>query len=223
MRPLLLLVLIFILPGMTGCSVFWLEDSWQQRVRDVEKKVDELEEDQARQDADMLALKSEMQARDSLVVNVDAGTHTQPEKPGPKPTYTKPKPKPNTKTPSGKARYEQALALVMAGKSAQGRKELTAFLADYPSSSLAPNALYWIGESYYDEKNYAQAILAFKEVRRKYPKSAKAPDAMLKTGYSYEKLGDTSNARFYLQALLNEYPAGKPAGLARKKLTALGG
>ncbi|MCZ7625866.1 MAG: hypothetical protein M5R38_08515 [Candidatus Methylomirabilis sp.] len=28
----------------------------------------------------------------------------------------------------------------------------------YPNSSLAPNARYWLGESYYSQKAYDQAI-----------------------------------------------------------------
>ena len=65
---------------------------------------------------------------------------------------------------------------------AEGRKILQQFLEDDPQSGLVPNALYWIGESYYQEKNYAQAILTFKDVTRRFPKHHKAAASLLKIG-----------------------------------------
>ncbi|MGX7947864.1 tol-pal system protein YbgF [Oleidesulfovibrio alaskensis] len=119
------------------------------------------------------------------------------------------------------ARYQAGVKAVMNEDVKTGRSILEAFLADFPKSGLAPNASYWLGETYYHEKRYAEAILTFKEVVRNYPKHEKAAAAMLKTGYAYEMLGDKSNARFYLQTLVDEYSASEPAALARKRLKSL--
>jgi tol-pal system protein YbgF len=119
--------------------------------------------------------------------------------------------------------YNRGMSLVRAERYVDGREVLNEFLAKSPNDSLTPNALYWLGESYYGEKRFAQAILTFKEVIQKYPKHHKAAASLLKIGFSYEKLGDNANARFYLQALLDEYPASDPARLARKRLRALDG
>ena len=98
---------------------------------------------------------------------------------------------------------------------------MTAFLENYPSSAYAPNALYWIGESHYSQAQWDQAILSFKDVVARFPKHAKAADALLKLGMCYEKLKDKDNARFHYEALLEDFPASRAAGLAKPKLSAL--
>ncbi|MDY7001157.1 MAG: tol-pal system protein YbgF [Thermodesulfobacteriota bacterium] len=121
----------------------------------------------------------------------------------------------------GRGVYDPALKLVLAGEVRKGRVALAEFMEKYPKSSLMPNAAYWTGETYYAEKRYAQAILTFKQVHQKFPKHTKAAAALLKIGYAYDRLGDKNNARFYLDALVQDYPKSEPAALARKKLKAL--
>lgn len=118
--------------------------------------------------------------------------------------------------------YTEGMTLVRADRAEEGRKILTDFLAAEPGSVLVPNALYWIGESHYLEKNYAQAILSFKDVTRRYPKHHKAAAALLKIGMSYAMLGEKDNASLYLRALLQDHPKSEPAPEARRKLAELG-
>lgn len=122
---------------------------------------------------------------------------------------------------SDKSVYESALALYDAGKPAESRKAMAAFLESHPSSVYAPNALYWIGESHYSQSQWDQAILSFKDVAARFPKHAKAADALLKLGMCYEKLKDKDNARFHYEALLEDFPGSRAAALAKPKLAAL--
>jgi tol-pal system protein YbgF len=119
--------------------------------------------------------------------------------------------------------YDSALALIRGGKPEQGRKRMRDYLDRYPGGSLAPNAMYWIGESHYDQERYDRAILTFKEVYDSYPRHHKAAAALLKTAYSYAAMGDEENAAFYLRVLLEDYPDSAPASLAEKKLERLAG
>ena len=114
--------------------------------------------------------------------------------------------------------YEAALKVVLAGKTLEGREKMTAFLQRYPGSKLEPNALYWIGETWYSDKSYDKAILVFKDVTTKFPKHDKASAALFKLGACYEQLKDKGNAQFYWQALLEDFPTSEAAGLARKRL-----
>ncbi len=116
--------------------------------------------------------------------------------------------------------YEAALKVVLSGKTLEGREKMTAFLQRYPGSKLEPNALYWIGETWYSDKSYDKAILAFKDVTTKFPKHDKASAALFKLGACYEQLKDKGNAQFYWQALLEDFPKSEAAGLARKRLAA---
>jgi tol-pal system protein YbgF len=141
----------------------------------------------------------------------------QEEKPSPK---KKPKPEPKP-APAGQAQYKKALSLLQNGKPDQARSAFNGFMEDHPDSSLVPNAMYWLGETYYSQKDYAQAILSFKDVPRRFPDHPKAAAAVLKTAMSYQKLGDKNNAVFYYRALLDDYPDSRPAELARSKLAEL--
>lgn len=118
--------------------------------------------------------------------------------------------------------YRKGLSLVRGDDPAKGRAVLESFVQSRPQDDLVPNALYWIGESYYNEERFDRAILAFKEVYRRFPDHPKAAAALLKTAYSYQKLGDEKNARFYLTVLLEDFPDAEPAALARKKMSELG-
>lgn len=121
------------------------------------------------------------------------------------------------------AAYERGLNLVLAEKPVEGREALQDFLKRYPSDALTPNAHYWIGETWYAQKDFTQAILTFKDVTQKYPKHDKAAAALYKIGLSYEAVGDKANAVFYLKALLDEYPRSEQAAPAKLKLKSLQG
>jgi len=120
--------------------------------------------------------------------------------------------------PGEKAAYDAALALYKSGKFGHAKDAFQAFQQSFPGSALAPNALYWEGESLYAIELYDQAILVFKAVVNRFPKHDKAASALLKTGYAYERLKDLDNARFFLQILLDDFPKSAPAALARKRM-----
>jgi tol-pal system protein YbgF len=92
----------------------------------------------------------------------------------------------------------------------------------YPTTDLADNALYWIGECYYSKKAYKEAIDSFTQLLNTYKTSDKAAAALLKKGLAYVELGDRSQAVINLQYVLYEHPGSKEAELARNKLASLG-
>ncbi|WP_419778938.1 tetratricopeptide repeat protein [Maridesulfovibrio sp.] len=119
--------------------------------------------------------------------------------------------------------YKEGVRLVMDDQPMKARMLLEKYLAANANAKLAPNALYWIGETYYSEKSFAQSILKFKEVSRRFPKASKVPAAMLKIGLAYDKLGDRENAVFYLRTLIEDYPKSDPAKIGRERLRAIEG
>jgi TolA-binding protein len=63
------------------------------------------------------------------------------------------------------ALYERGLELIQTkGDFAGGRQWLQEFLQRYPKHDLSVNAMYWIGEAWYGEKKYENAILQFQDV-----------------------------------------------------------
>lgn len=104
-----------------------------------------------------------------------------------------------------------------------GRYELAVsgfqrFLRDFPSTSLAPNAHYWIGESYFSQKDYGHAMQAFQRVVNEFPRSEKVPPALFKLGLTAMEMGDSPGARKYLKRVIEEFSTSDEAKLAKNKL-----
>src|SRR5574337_205996 len=89
----------------------------------------------------------------------------------------------------------------------------------YPTSSLAPNARYWLGEPYYSQKHYDQAIREFALLIKQHPDNPKIASAMLKQGLAYLELGDKSRARTVFDSLLKRFPKSQEARRAKERLS----
>lgn len=116
---------------------------------------------------------------------------------------------------SSKQLYDNAYRLYQKHQYAESEMAFNAFLEQYPQDVLAPNALYWKGETLYARALYPQAIFAFKDVQTRYPKHPKTADSLLKTAMSYARLGDTENASLHYLVLLEDWPQSSAAQKAR--------
>jgi tol-pal system protein YbgF len=116
--------------------------------------------------------------------------------------------------------YQQGLDAMKAGETAKARELFTKFLDQNPKHKLAANAHYWLGETYYSEKNYEQAILEFQEVIKNFPEKEKVPAAMLKQGMAFKEMGDSKSSTYIFKKLTEEYPKSEEAKAAREKLRA---
>ena len=95
------------------------------------------------------------------------------------------------------------------------------FLHDYPSASLAGNALYWLGESYYRQQDHVRARKAFERMVTEYPGHKKVPGALFRIGLAAAETGDRAGAREYLKRVIEEYSTSNEATLAKNKLAEL--
>ncbi len=95
------------------------------------------------------------------------------------------------------------------------------FLHDFPSTSLAPNAQYWLGESHYSLKDQARAMQAFEKVVTDHPQSEKVAAALYKLGLASADTGNASKAREYLKRVLQDFKDSNEAKLAKGKLAEL--
>lgn len=123
--------------------------------------------------------------------------------------------------PTPEVLYQKALETYRGGNMTKAREEFAAFLEKHPKHELAANASYWLGESYYGEKRYDQAVLAFQEVIKNFPTKEKAPAALLKQGMAFKELGDAKSARFVYRKLIDEYPKAEETAKAKEKLKEL--
>jgi tol-pal system protein YbgF len=120
-----------------------------------------------------------------------------------------------------RARYDRLLAMFRDGDLEGARQGFTGFLSEYPNSSLAPNARFWLGESYYGRKDFQRAIDAYDRVENDYPGSEKVPAALLKKGYAYLAMKDMKRASSAFKQVVSLYPRSVEAGRASDKLEQL--
>lgn len=123
--------------------------------------------------------------------------------------------------PPDRVRYERVLGLFRDGDLEGARQGFTGFLDDYPNSNLAPNARFWLGESYFGKKEFQRAIDAYDKVEIDYPGSEKVPAAILKKGYAYLALKDKKRASSAFKQVVTLYPKTVEAGKASDKLAQL--
>lgn len=117
--------------------------------------------------------------------------------------------------------HTQAAALIQAKKLGEARQKFQEFLRRFPTSPLADDAQYGIGETYYQEKRYDKAILEFDKVVINYAKGDKVPSALLKQGFAFLALGDKESAKQLLTQLVTEFPNSEEAKTARSRLSNL--
>ncbi len=114
--------------------------------------------------------------------------------------------------------YMEAYKAYKENRPGEARKNFQALLREYPKSEYSDNARFWIGESYYTEKNYEEAILAYEELFKKNPGSNKKPGAMLKQGLAFYELKDKETGKLILEQLIEKFPDSEQAKTAKKKL-----
>ena len=113
-----------------------------------------------------------------------------------------------TALPAGSPRdqYDFSYKFLLQRDFESAETALTAFVAANPEDSLAGNAQYWLGETFYVRGDYSTAARTFAEGFQRYPDSAKAPDNLLKLGMSLAQLEQNSDACITLKKLRVEYP-----------------
>jgi tol-pal system protein YbgF len=92
------------------------------------------------------------------------------------------------------------------------------YLELHGKSALAANAQYWIGECEYRLGRYTDALKSFSNVGSINPLSSKVAASAFKIGQTYWMLGDYYRARMTYDEVLDHYPGGAEAHLARKAI-----
>lgn len=104
--------------------------------------------------------------------------------------------------------------------SLQGFQTFMRYYGDH--SDKAPEAQFYIGESYYGLKRYNEAIKTFDELYSKYPTSSVSASALYKAGLAFMDLNNRPEAITRLRTLVENFPTSNEANLARDRLKLLG-
>lgn len=120
-----------------------------------------------------------------------------------------------------RASYEAAFDTLKSGQYDESARAFNQFLQRYPSGAYAPNARYWLGESYYVTQNYELALEQFQTLYRSHPTHDKAPGALLKVGLSQYGLKRMDDARATLGEVAQKYPGSDAARTAEDRMRAI--
>jgi tol-pal system protein YbgF len=119
------------------------------------------------------------------------------------------------------ASYDAAFTALKASDYPKAIAGFRNFVATYPTSPLASNAQYWLGEAHYVSREYQNAITAFQRVTTDWPESRKAPDALVKIGFTQAALNRNGDARITLEDVVRRYPGTEAAQLAAERIKRL--
>jgi tol-pal system protein YbgF len=114
--------------------------------------------------------------------------------------------------------YDNAFTLVRRGEYKQAREGFRNFIVDCETHSDVENAYYWIGECYYSEEEYTQAITEYEHLVNTYPDSPNIGRALYKLARCKQELGKKNEARELFERLVRDHAGTLEAEQAAQRL-----
>ncbi len=96
------------------------------------------------------------------------------------------------------------------------------FVQKFPEAPDAAKAQFYIGQSYFDQRRYKEAIAAYAKVINDYKSSEWVGQAYFSQGGAHEALKQTGAARAAYQNVIKLAPSSTEALMAQQRLKALG-
>jgi tol-pal system protein YbgF len=127
---------------------------------------------------------------------------------------------PNAGVSPGKL-YDMAWADYAGGQYDLAIQGFTDFIKTFPKLEQAGAAQFYIGETYYVQGKYRDAVSAYDRVISDYQNSAKVPDAYFKRGLAFNALGQTDRARESWEFAAKNFPNTDGGRLSQQRLDQL--
>jgi len=198
------------------------------RIEEQDRRVDDLVKNLQAMDGQLAGLQQTVPHVQSTQENSAARTPAEPAAPAqresaaaPQAIHVQPASVPVHRDTQAREAYDHSITTFKQGNLDTALHGFSQFLTEYPTSDLAANAQYWLGECLYGKKDYARAVEAFDRVKIAYPNSEKVPAALLKKGFAYLALKDRNRASSVWRQVVDGYPNSPEAGKALEKLAQL--
>lgn len=120
--------------------------------------------------------------------------------------------------PDERVAYDAAFSALRAGEYQQSAELFQQFLQAHPDGALAPNAHYWLGESFYVLEEYERAEREFETLIERFPEDSRAPRALLKVGLSQYAREEMDAAEQTLSGVVERFPGSDAAVTADDRL-----
>ncbi len=121
-----------------------------------------------------------------------------------------------------KALFRQGRKLIKQGETIPGRRLMLNFLKRFPKDSMADDAQVWIGNSYFDEKNYHQAAMTYQKVLDEYKNGDMQDRALFMLAKCFLGLGMKRDAKLFFEDLIFRFPGSDYAAKAKAEIEKLG-
>ena len=118
---------------------------------------------------------------------------------------------------NNRPQFDAAMNLLAKAQYDEARAAFRNFADTNPADALTPQAVYWVGDIAYVQKDYPNAARAFAEEIKKYGNSPRAPDSMLKLGQSLIAMNQKQEGCTALEALPAKYPQASPTVVGQAK------
>ena len=117
--------------------------------------------------------------------------------------------------------YQLGYDQLRRGSTSAARAGFEDLLRQYPTSDLAPDAMFYVAETYAAERNEPAADSTYMQVVARWPRSPRAATALYKHATILQRAGRNSEARQAYERVVREYPRSDEAELARESLRTL--
>ncbi|HVZ40205.1 MAG TPA: tetratricopeptide repeat protein [Candidatus Kapabacteria bacterium] len=107
---------------------------------------------------------------------------------------------------SAEARLLRGITLTRAGRSSEAVPVLNRFIEQYPQHPGADQALYWLGESYYESGLFKAAVDAEAQLLEQYPASQHVADALYLLGWAQLRQKNFDKAEAAFSQFAKAYP-----------------
>jgi TolA-binding protein len=114
--------------------------------------------------------------------------------------------------------FQQAQNKISAGDHQEGRRLLRHFIERNPSDTRIDRAQLVLGDSYFSEQKFAQAIVEYKKIVEQFKQSSIVPDALYKIGMAFYQLKFCTDADLFLSQLIKRHKTHAQASRAEKVL-----
>jgi len=118
--------------------------------------------------------------------------------------------------------YQNALRDFTTGKYDLARQEFGDYVLKFPSTDLASNAQFYLGEISYAQGDFKDAIAQYNQVLANYPQSYKLAAASLKRGFAELELGMKATGSKDLREVERRFPGSDESRRAQAKLREIG-
>jgi len=113
-------------------------------------------------------------------------------------------------TDAPRQQFNAAVDAYRAGQYAQAEEQFKAFIAANGSHRLAADAIFYLGETYFQRSRPREAAEQYLKLSTDYGKSTRAPEGMLRLGQSLAMLGSNEQACATLAEVGKRYPTAAP-------------